>query len=162
MRDIGAASLSALPETTHGMSFHVNGKVGGQPYEKGTSMQTVHPGHFPTPAVPLSHGVRAGDLFFVSGQVATGPDGAVLVGDFEAEVNSAIDNVEAVLHAGGATLADVVKVGAFLSNAALFAPFNEIYARRIGDVPPARTTVVVGFGHPDVRVEIEAIAHLGK
>jgi 2-iminobutanoate/2-iminopropanoate deaminase len=124
-------------------------------------MRTVHPEHFPAPAVPLSHGVRAGDLFFVSGQVATGPDGAVLVGDFEAEVNSAIDNVEAVLRAGGATLADVVKVGAYLSNAALFAPFNEIYARRIGDVPPARTTVVVGFGHPDVRVELEAIAYLG-
>lgn len=125
-------------------------------------MQTVHPDHFPTPAVPLSHGVRAGDLLFVSGQVATGPDGAVLVGDFEAEVNSAIDNVEAVLQAGGASLADVVKIGAYLSNAALFARFNEVYARRIVSGPPARTTVVVGFGHPDVRVELDAIAYLGK
>lgn len=125
-------------------------------------MRPVHPEHFPTPAVPLSHGVRAGDLLFVSGQVATAPDGSVLVGDFEAEVNSAIDNVEAVLRAGGASLADVVKVNAYLSNATLFAPFNEIYARRIGAVPPARTTVVVDFGHPDVRVELEAIAHLGE
>jgi 2-iminobutanoate/2-iminopropanoate deaminase len=125
-------------------------------------MQTVHPDHFPTPAVPLSHGVRAGDLLFVSGQVATGPDGAVLVGDFEAEVNSAIDNVEAVLQAGGASLADVVKIGAYLSNAALFARFNEVYARRIVNGPPARTTVVVGFGHPDVRVELDAIAYLGE
>jgi 2-iminobutanoate/2-iminopropanoate deaminase len=124
-------------------------------------MRTVHPDHFPAPAVPLSHGVRAGDLLFVSGQVATAADGSVLVGDFEAEVNSAIDNVEAVLKAGGASLADVVKVGAYLSNATLFAPFNEVYARRIGHVPPARTTVVVDFGHPDVRVELEAIAYLG-
>ena len=125
-------------------------------------MRTVHPDHFPTPAVPLSHGARAGDLLFVSGQVATGPDGAVLVGDFEAEVNSAIDNVEAVLQAAGASLANVVKVGAYLSNATLFARFNEVYARRIGDVPPARTTVVLDFGHPDVRVELDAIAYLGE
>ncbi|MDN3359185.1 RidA family protein [Actinomadura sp. DC4] len=125
-------------------------------------MQTIHPDHFPVPVVPLSHGVRAGDLLFVSGQVATDADGNVFVGDFEAEVNSAIDNVEAVLEAGGASLADVVKVGAYLSNAALFPRFNEVYARRIGNVPPARTTVVVDFGHPDVRVEVEAIAHLGK
>jgi len=124
-------------------------------------MRTVHPDHFPAPVVPLSHGVRAGDLLYVSGQVATAPDGSVLVGDFEAEVNSAIDNVEAVLQAAGASLADVVKVGAYLSNAALFARFNEVYARRIGDVPPARTTVVVGFGHPDVRVELDAVAYLG-
>src|SRR5262245_45350749 len=124
-------------------------------------MQTVHPAHFPAPAVPLSHGVRAGDLLFVSGQVATGPDGAVLIGDFEAEVNSAFDNLEAVLQAGGATLSNVVKVGAYLSNAALFPRFNEVYARRIGETPPARTTVVLAFGHPDVRVELDAIAYLG-
>jgi 2-iminobutanoate/2-iminopropanoate deaminase len=124
-------------------------------------MRTIHPEHFPTPAVPLSHGVRAGDLLFVSGQVATAADGSVFIGDFATEVNSTIDNVEAVLRAGGASLADVVKVNAYLANATLFAPFNELYARRIGDVPPARTTVVVDFGHPDVRVEIEAIAYLG-
>jgi 2-iminobutanoate/2-iminopropanoate deaminase len=124
-------------------------------------MRPIHPDHFPVPAVPLSHGMRAGDLLFVSGQVATGPDGAVVVGDFATEVNTTIDNVEAVLRAGGASLADVVKVNAYLSNATLFAPFNELYARRLGQVPPARTTVVVDFGHPDVRVEIEAVAYLG-
>jgi 2-iminobutanoate/2-iminopropanoate deaminase len=125
-------------------------------------MRTIHPESFPAPAVPLSHGVRAGDLLFVSGQVATGPDGTVFVGDFATEVNTTIDNVEAVLRAGGVSLADVVKVNAYLSNATLFAPFNELYARRLGHVPPARTTVVVDFGHPDVRVEIEAIAYLGE
>lgn len=124
-------------------------------------MRPIHPDHFPAPAVPLSHGMRAGDLLFVSGQVATGPDGAVVVGDFATEVNTTIDNVEAVLRAGGASLADVVKVNAYLSNATLFAPFNELYARRLGQVPPARTTVVVDFGHPGVRVEIEAVAYLG-
>ena len=43
-------------------------------------------------------------------------------------------------------------------NATLFAPFNEVYRRRFPEAPPARTTVVVNFGHPDVRVEIEVVA----
>ena len=71
-----------------------------------------------------------------------------------------LDNVEAVLTAGGATVADVVKVGAWLSEAERFGRFNELYAERFGSHRPARTTVVVGFGHPDVRVEVDAIAYL--
>lgn len=113
--------------------------------------------------VPLTPGVRAGDFLFVSGQVATDAGNAILIGDFPAEVDGALNNLEAVLQAGGATLGDVVKVNAYLSNAALFAAFNEVYARRFGpNPPPARTTVVVDFGHPDVRVEIEAIAYLDR
>jgi 2-iminobutanoate/2-iminopropanoate deaminase len=97
---------------------------------------------------------------FVSGQTATTDDGRVYVGDFAREVESALDNVERVLAAAGASWQQVVRVGAFLSNAMLFAQFNEIYARRVGSDRPARTTVVVAFGHPDVRVEIEAIAYV--
>jgi 2-iminobutanoate/2-iminopropanoate deaminase len=59
-------------------------------------------------------------------------------------------------------LDNVVKVTAFLSNATLFSTFNEIYARRFGSGYPARSTVVLGFGHPDVRVEIEAIGYVGS
>lgn len=124
-------------------------------------VERVHPEAFPAPTVPLAHGVRAGDFLFVSGQTATTDDGGIYLGDFAREVASALDNVEAVLGAGGATLAHVVRVGAYLANATLFAPFNAIYRERFADAPPARTTVVVGFGHPDVRVELDAIAYLG-
>jgi 2-iminobutanoate/2-iminopropanoate deaminase len=124
-------------------------------------MQPIHPENAHAPAVPLSPGMRAGDFVYVSGQVPTNADGSIFIGDFTAEANGAFDNVEAVLRAAGASLAQLVKVSAFLSNAALFAPFNEVYASRIGMPFPARSTVVVGFGHPDVRVEIEAVAYLG-
>jgi len=129
--------------------------------EEMQQMQHFQPEGFISPTVPLSHGVRAGDLLFVSGQIATSPDGTPFIGDFVGEVNGALDNLEAVLSAAGATLQQVAKVSAFLSNAVLFAPFNEIYSGRFGEAPPARTTLVVNFGHPDVRVEIEAIAYLG-
>lgn len=124
-------------------------------------IEHIQPAGFAAPTVPLSHATRAGDFVFVSGQIATDDVGGVYIGDFTREVNGALDNVEAVLAAAGARLDQVVKVGAFLSNATLFAPFNEVYRARFADAPPARTTVVVDFGHPDVRVEVEAIAYLG-
>ena len=124
-------------------------------------IQRVHPSGFPQPTVPLSHATTAGGFVFVSGQTATDDVGGIFVGDFEREVTSALDNVEAVLAAAGASWEHVVRVGAYLSNATLFARFNPIYAARVGSAAPARTTVVLDFGHPDVRVEIDAIAYVG-
>lgn len=113
-------------------------------------------------SVPFSAGYRAGDFLFVSGQIATQPDGSVLIGDFDAEVNLALDNVEAILKQGGAEFSDVVKINAWLSNSLLFKRFNELYRLRFSDAPPARTTVVVAFAHADVQVEVDAIAYLGQ
>lgn len=125
-------------------------------------VERFHPEGRPTPPVPLSSATRAGDFVFVSGQVANLPDGSVYIGEFEREVELTIDNVELVLAAAGARLDQVVKIGAYLSNPMLFARFNEVYRRRVGDTLPARTTVVVNFGHPDVRVEIDAVAYIGE
>lgn len=113
-------------------------------------------------STPFSAGYRAGDLIFVSGQIATKADGSVLLGDFEAEVNLALDNVEAILKAGGADSSKIVKINVWLSNSLLFQRFNDTYRQRFSAAPPARTTVVVAFAHPDVRVEIDAIAYLGE
>ncbi len=119
------------------------------------------PGQEP-PKVPLSMGTTAGGFVFVSGQVASRPDGTFFVGDFEKEVEMTLDNVEAVLTQGGAQWTDVVKVQVYLSSAQLFSRFNEVYAARLGSHRPARTALIVGFAHPDVRVEVDAIAWTGK
>jgi 2-iminobutanoate/2-iminopropanoate deaminase len=115
----------------------------------------------PAPTIPISAAYRAGHFVFVSGHIATRPDGSVFIGDFADEVTLALDNVELALRAAGADLSRVVKVGAWLSNPLLFGVFNTVYASRLGTARPARTTVAVGFAHPDVRIEIDAIAYLG-
>lgn len=126
-------------------------------------MTVIQPENMAAPSVPLSPGFRAGDFVFTSGQVPARPDGSIACGNFEEEVNLALDNVAAVLQAAGASFANVVKVNAYLSNTALFPQFNEIYAQRFdGPAFPARTTTVLDFGHPDVRVEIEVVAYLGN
>lgn len=124
-------------------------------------IEPINPSGAAVPGIPLTPGIKAGDFVYVSGQVATDDQGKVVIGDFAAEVNGAIDNVIKVVEAAGGSLDQIVKITAFLSNGASFATFNELYAKRLGSVPPARTTVVTGFGNPDVRVELEAIAYLG-
>lgn len=110
---------------------------------------------------PFSDGFAAGGFVFVSGQTPTQPDGSFLLGDFAAEVNLTLDNIEAVLSAAGADFSHVVKVNAWLANSTLFGQFNDVYRARFPAAPPARTTVVVDFAVPDIRVEIDAIAYLG-
>ena len=125
-------------------------------------MPAIHVPGQPAPTAPLSPGYAAGGWVYVSGQVANQPDGGILVGDFAAEVNGTLDNVEKVLAAGGATWDDVVRVGVYLSNSLLFAEFNELYAQRLGDHRPARSAIIVDFGHPNVRVEVDAVAYIGS
>ncbi|MDN5726397.1 MAG: RidA family protein [Propionibacteriales bacterium] len=110
---------------------------------------------------PLSTAVKAGDWIHVSGMVATTEDGSPHVGDFDTEVSLAFDQLESALGKLGATLADAVKINAYLANPLHFARFNELYAERLGDHRPARTTVAVTFGHPDVRVEMDLVAYVG-
>jgi len=114
------------------------------------------------PQGAYSQGWRAGDFIFVTG---TGPIDSVtgkLVGsEIEQQTEQTIDNIEAILTAGGATLADVVKSTVHLSDTSLFARYNEVYARRFTKPYPVRTTVGSNLGHtPGMLVEIDCIAYL--
>lgn len=108
--------------------------------------------------VPLSHAVRAGDFVFISGQVPTSADGAVVAGGIEAQTRQVLDHVASALALAGATLADVVKTTVFLADARDFGAFNKVYATYFPDAPPARTTVEARL-MIDIRVEIDAVAY---
>jgi len=69
-----------------------------------------------------------------------------------------MDRIVKLLHDCGADVADIVKVGAWLSDARDFAEFNQAYGSYFSDVPPTRTTVECKL-MIDAKVEIDAIAY---
>jgi 2-iminobutanoate/2-iminopropanoate deaminase len=112
-------------------------------------------------ASPYSPGLRVGDFIFVSGQVPRDPATGKIVGEtIEEQTARVLENIKAILAAGGATMADVVKVSAHLTDLALFERYNKVYVTYFSDPKPTRTTVgsqLLGF-----LVEIDAIAYVGK
>jgi 2-iminobutanoate/2-iminopropanoate deaminase len=115
------------------------------------------------PLGAYSHGWRAGDLIFVTGTGPVGPDGKVVGATIEEQTNVTIDNIEAVLKAEGASLADVVKVSVHLSDTNFFSRYNAVYKQRFSEPYPARTTVGSDLHQvPGMLIEIECIAYVGK
>jgi len=110
--------------------------------------------------LPLSQAIRAGDYVYTSGHIAARPDGTIVTGDFAAETRAVLDNVRAVVRAAGGTLADVCKVTAYLFNATLFEPFNDVYREYFTAPYPARSTVLAPLSNPDLRIEVEAVVYL--
>ncbi|HEX2133069.1 MAG TPA: Rid family detoxifying hydrolase [Actinophytocola sp.] len=112
------------------------------------------------PAVPLSHGIRKGNILQVAGQVPLDPATGEVVGASVAEQTvQCLTNIETILAAGGASWDDVVMVRVYLTDTAHFAELNEAYANFLAEPYPARTTVYVGLP-PGFHVEIDALAVL--
>lgn len=107
-----------------------------------------------------SQGIKAGKLIFTAGQVGIDPATGELAGPtIEEQTARALENVKAVLEAGGTTLADVVNVTAFLTDLSLFADYDRVYRTYFPEPRPARSSVGAKLAG-DFLVEIEAIAVL--
>jgi 2-iminobutanoate/2-iminopropanoate deaminase len=114
-----------------------------------------------SPMGAYSQGLRAGDFVFVSGQGPIDHVTGKIVGDtIEEQTARTLENIKAILEAGGATMADVVKVTAHLTDLSNFAAYNKVYATYFPDPKPVRTTV--GSQLLGMLVEIDAIAYVGK
>jgi len=114
-----------------------------------------------SPIGAYSQGLRVGDFIFVSGQGPLDPATGQVVGEtIEEQTARVLENIKAILEAGEATLADVVKVSAHLSDLAMFERYNKVYASYFPDPKPTRTTV--GSQLLGILVEIDAIAYVGK
>ena len=113
----------------------------------------------PFQGAPYSQAIVANGLVFVAGQVGLQPDHTELVGDgITEQTEQAFDNLAAILEEAGSSLDRIVKTTVFLDDFGDFAAMNEVYAQRIGDRPPARSTVEVAALPSGAKVEIEAIA----
>ena len=108
---------------------------------------------------PYSQAVVAGGFLFASGQIPLDPKtGELVAGSIEVSTERIFDNLEAVLRAAGSTFADVVKTTVYLTRADDFAPMNKVYAKRMGENKPARSTVIVASLPKGSPIEIDLIA----
>jgi 2-iminobutanoate/2-iminopropanoate deaminase len=124
-------------------------------------IERIFPPGAPEPRGPYSPAVRAGDTIYVAGQVPIDPiTGQVILGDVQTETRQVLTNIKNILAGCGATLADVVRCGVYLTNASDFQAMNEVYAEFFGIAKPARTTIIVAaLPLKDGKVEIDAIAY---
>jgi 2-iminobutanoate/2-iminopropanoate deaminase len=122
-------------------------------------LRQVHPPGGDPGAAPYAAGIVAGDLVFVSGQVALDAQGQVIApGDLSGQVESVFDRIRGVLGAAGAGLDDVASCTVFLTRAEDFAEFNRSWTQAFGEHRPTRVTVVAELLVPGLLVEIQSIA----
>jgi 2-iminobutanoate/2-iminopropanoate deaminase len=115
----------------------------------------------PFQGAPYSQAVVANGFVFVSGQLGLAPgEKELTLSTIGEQTEQVFANLAAILNAAGTSLARLVKTTVFLSDLALFAGMNEVYAAYVGDAPPARSTVEVAKLPSGALVEIEAIALL--
>lgn len=115
----------------------------------------------PAPIGPYSQAVQAGQLLFVSGQIALIPGSSELNNaDIATEARQVMDNLKAILETASVNFTNVVKTTIFLSDMNLFAEVNEIYGQYFDGYFPARETVAVKGLPKNVHIEISMIASL--
>ena len=119
----------------------------------------------PAPAHTFSQGIRKGPFVQVSGQGPVDPATSeyLFPGDVAAQTTRTLENVKAIVEAGGATFDDVVMLRVYLTKREDFSIMNDAYgefvsAHTTGDVLPSRTTVFTGLPREEMLVEIDAIA----
>jgi len=119
----------------------------------------IHTKEAPAAIGPYSQAVQQGNMLFTSGQIPLDPvSGEIVEGDITVQTTRVLDNLIAVLKAGGASVDKVVKTTCFLNDMADFAAFNAVYSKYFTGEAPARSCVAVERLPKDVLVEVEAIA----
>ena len=114
----------------------------------------------PFQGAPYNQAISIGELVFVAGQLGLKPGDTAIEGDVATQTEQVMRNLAAILAEAGSSLDKLVKTTVFLQDLGDFAAMNEVYARHVGDRPPARATVEVARLPSGALVEIEAVAHL--
>jgi 2-iminobutanoate/2-iminopropanoate deaminase len=124
-----------------------------------TDKEVIATEEAPAAVGPYSQGVRAGNFVFTAGQLGIVPGTKAFAGpDIEAQTHQALENLKAVLEAGGSCLKHVVKTTVFLADIGDFSRMNAVYAEFFPEGPPARSAVQVAALPLGGQVEIEAVA----
>lgn len=120
--------------------------------------QAITTPNAPKPVGPYSQAIQTGNTLYISGQLAIDPKTNTLItGDIKAQTKQVMENIQAILLAGGYTLNNVVQTTVYLSSMTHFSAFNEEYSRYFQEPYPARATVACEL-KPGALVEISAVA----
>ncbi|MBI9080076.1 MAG: deaminase [Pseudodesulfovibrio sp.] len=121
-------------------------------------MEFIHASKACASVGPYSHAVKAGDTYYLSGQVPFHPVSGTVVGSNIAEqAAQTFANLSAVLDEAGLKITDIVKATVFLKNWDDFESFNEVYSQFVGDHRPARVCVEVSNIASGCLIEMDAI-----
>jgi 2-iminobutanoate/2-iminopropanoate deaminase len=118
----------------------------------------INTSNAPAPIGPYSQAVKAGNMLFVSGQIAMDAQGNLVMESVQAETHQAMKNIASVLSKAGAGFEHIVKTTIFLTDMALFSEVNEVYGSYFTSNFPARETVAVKGLPRNVNVEISVTA----
>lgn len=122
-------------------------------------MEEIQTDAAPASIGPFSQGIRDGDRIFVSGQGPVDPDsGDVVSEDVREQTARTLENVAAVLDAGGGSLDSVVKTTVFVTDMSNYDAVNDVYEEYMSEPYPARSAVEVADLPIDIGVEIEVVA----
>ena len=123
--------------------------------------ETIATDKAPKAIGPYEQAIKVGDFIYTAGQIALDPKtGNLVAGAIAEQTRQVLENLKAVLQAGGSSVDRVVKATVFLKNIADFAAMNEVYAEYLGQSKPARSTVAVADLPRGALVEIDLVATL--
>ena len=127
-----------------------------------TGRTHLNPGWERAKTASFSQGVRVGNTIYVSGMTARDADGKVVgPGDMKAQARKTFDNIAAVLAEAGATLDDVVKITAYVTDMSKYAGYSQARAEAFtGNLPASATVATPALASPELLVEVEAIAYI--
>jgi 2-iminobutanoate/2-iminopropanoate deaminase len=121
--------------------------------------ESVQTDNAPKAIGPYQQAIKANGFIYTAGQIPIDPKtGNLVEGDISAQTRQVLENLKAVLEAGGSALDRVVKATVFLKNMADFAAMNEVYAQYLGSAKPARSTVAVAELPRGALIEIDLVA----
>ena len=124
--------------------------------------QAIHSPAAPAAIGPYSQAVRCGNTVYLSGQIPLDPASMELVGgDIPAQTRRVFDNLKAVCEAAGGSLAQIARIGIYLTDLSNFAAVNSVMAEYFAAPYPARSTIGVASLPRGAQVEVDAVLVLG-
>ena len=125
------------------------------------SKLVIQTSNAPQPIGTYSQGIKSGELVFTSGQIPINPiTGNMIIGDFKADVQQVLTNLDSVLKSGGSSLKQAIKLTVFLTDISNFPQVNKVFKEYFPENPPARSAVQVSALPMNARIEIEAVGSI--